>query len=483
MIKQYSKQIIVGTISSVLLLALPALAQDYGGQFGPPTNIPNMNLSPSGQNGSPDGVNQGPSEAQQKAMEQGQAAEQKAAQMEQKGAEMQRQGEAKQLEGMKKGATGMEKALKQFESKYAGLEKKGLQISDSTREKLNSVRTNIESIKNAQTAAEVETVDQNALTEKLSSLGEDIGKYSQMAGLKGMLSSMDRSLKTFETRLAQLQKQGVTAPADVTDALAKLKAGLQNIKDAKNPDDLNDVNPDELGNLMTQVNESRPQLEMFAKWPRVLNQADQQLKQFNSQLTKTKTLVDKLSAQGIDLSVNLASFQDDVTKLQTARDAANQLMKDGKGEEAFTKIEEEFFNQLDNVGEHQRVIQQMSNLSRFTAQFKTSMASAKKRINQLAKGKFDTTELQGIYDQALAKGNEIVAMIKAKPIDEAAILAGMDVMENLKQQFQDKADALSGGPDMPWETKTASQFQNLTLPKGFNTALLKSGASTTTTQP
>lgn len=455
MIKHYLKTIVTTAFGLAFIIATPALAQD----FGPPAGIPDMNSIPSGQFGPPAGVPQGgPSEAQQKAMEQGQQAEQKAA-------EMQRQGEAKQLEGMKKGAAGMERALKQFENKYAGLEKKGMPMSDATREKLNSIRTSVETIKNAQTAADVQAVDQNAISDQLSSLGEDIGKYAQMQGLKKMLASMDRGLGSFEKRLSDLQKQGVTAPSDITEALAKLKSGLQTIKDAKNPDELKGVNPDELGDLMTKVNESRPQLEMVAKWPRILRQADQQLKQFNNQLAKTKTLVDKLAAQGVDVSSDYTAFQDDVSKLQAARDAADQLMKDGKSEEAFTKMEDDFFNQLDNVGEHQRIIQTMSNLSRFTVEFKRSMASAQKRINQLAKGKLDTTELQSIYDQALAKGNEIVALIGTKPIDETAILAAMDVMENLKQQFQDKADALAGGQTMPWETKSPAQFQALSMPK------------------
>lgn len=467
-----SKKILFSSLGAALLLALPAFAQDYG----PPANIPESGSVPSGQYSPPAGVQQGPSEAQLRAMEQGQQAEQKAA-------EMQKQGEEKQLAGMKKGSAGMERALKQLENKFMMMEKSGLRVSDATREKLNAARSSIETIKGARSAADLENVDPDSISENLSSLREDIGRYAQMQGLKKMLASMNRGVGTFEKRLTDLQKQGVTAPSDIAEALAKLKDGLKSIKDAKNPDDLKEVSPDELGDLMTKVNESRPQLEMLSKWPRVLRQADQQLKQFNGQLLKTKTLVDKLGAQGVDVSAAYASFREDVAKLQAARDTADQLMKDGKGEEAFAKLEDDFFNQLDNVGEHQRVIQMMSNLSRFTVQFKTSMASAKKRISQLAKGKLDTSELQDIYDQALAKGNEIVALINTKPIDEETIFAAMDVMENLKQQFQDKADELGGGQKMPWQEKSPNQFQSLALPKGFTTALEKSGASRSPTQP
>lgn len=439
-----------------IFLALPALAQDTN--FGPPSGIPDMNSfgPPAGiPNGPPDNIQMGPSEDQIQALQK-------------KGEEARHRGEEQQLKGMKQGASGMERALKQFENTYSKLQKNGATISQDTKDKLESVRAGINAIKSAQTSEELQNVDQEELQEKITSLGDGIEKYQKMQGLKKMLASMDRGVQSFEKQLVKLEKQGLTIPADVTDDVEKLKAGLKAIKDAKTPEELDATNPDELGDLMEKVNESRPRLEMLAKWPRILRQADQQILRNQKELTKTKALVDRLSAKGIDLSADYNSFAEDVAAIKTARDDANQLMIDGKSEDAFNKMEEDFFNKLDNVGEHQRVIQMMSNLNRFTVEFKRGMATAQKTIKRLAKAKLDTSELQGIYDQAFAKGNEIVAMIKTKPIDEEAILPAMDEMENLKQEFQDKADELGGGQTMPWETKTPSQFQGLSLPKDFN---------------
>lgn len=490
---------------AVMVLGLaataPALAQGYGAPAGilegytaPPTNIPEGNAAPpAGSNipsdvtadiptnipagvnipstmGPPAGEQMGPSDAQLQAQQRGE-------EMQEKGEEMQKQGEAKQLAGMKKGAAGMERALKQFENQFAKLQKSGLQLSDTTQQNLISIRTDIEKIKSAQTVSDLEGVDQDAVQEKLSSLGDEIGGYSQMLGLKKMLASMNRGVVSFEKQLVKFNRQGLTIPATVTDDFTKLKDGLKIINDAKNPDDLKDVNPDELGDLMTKVNESRPQLEMLSKWPRILKQANQQITSFKKQLTKTKALVDKLSAQGVDVSADYATFESDVTALQTARDEADALIKAGQSEEAFTKMEDEFFNKLDNAGEHQRIIQNMANLSRFVPEFKKGMALAKTQITKLNKKKVNTTELQSIYNQALAKGNEIVAMIKAKSTDDEAMVALMDEMESLKQQFQDKADELAGGKVMPWDAKTPSTVPSLSIPKGFDKALEKVNAA------
>lgn len=402
----------------------------------------------------------GPSDAQQKGME-------KAQQMEQKGAEMQKQGEEKQLKGLKQGAGGMERALKQFENNFAKLEKGGTVISDSTREKLRTIRTNIETIKSAKTSSDVEGVDQEALQVNLSSLGDEIGSYQKMMGLKKMLASMNRGVASFEKQLTKFQSQGVTVPVSVSEDFDKLKAGLKAINDAKTPQELDATNPDDLGDLMTKVNESRPILEMAAKWPRVLKQADQQLNSFNKQLSKTQALVSKLKSQNIDVSAEFATLQADVVNLKIARDAADVLMKEGKSDEAFPKIEDEFFNELDNTGEHQRVIQNLANLNRFNVEFKRGMADAQKTIKSLSKRKIDTASLQALYDQAFAKGNEISLLIKATPIDEEAVRTAMDELESFKQDFLDKADDLSGGQQMLWEKKEPAQFQSFALPKDF----------------
>ncbi|MEK7580596.1 MAG: hypothetical protein AAB465_03245 [Patescibacteria group bacterium] len=299
-------------------------------------------------------------------------------------------------------------------------------------------------------------------------MGDDVGKYQQMQGLKKMLASMERGMVSFDKQLVKLQKQGLVIPSDITEDVAKLKSGLAVIKAAKGPDELDAANPDELGDLMQKVNESRPQLEMLAKWPRILRQADQQIARNQKEIVKTKALVDRLKVKGVDVSEDYATFKDNVNKLKIVRDEANALIKAGQSEEAFNKMEDEFFSKLDDIGEHQRVIQAMSNLSRFSVEFKKSMTAAQKLIQKLAKLKLNTSELKSVYDQALAKGNEIVTMIKTKPIDEDTILAAMDTMESLKQDFQNKADELIGGQTMPWETKTPAQFQPMTLPKDFD---------------
>lgn len=450
--------LIVFAVLAVLVLPANVLAQ-----YGPPEGIPTNNIPtgppagiPSGDFGPPSGGTMGPPSGQQMGPSEDQIQA------------MQKKGQEQQLKGMKQGAKGMETAVKRFEKMAGDLEKRGMNVS-AIKEKLGAVRQNIETIKSAQSSDEIQSIDQDAMQETMQSMGDYMGNYQKMLGLKKMLASMDRGVVSYEKQLAKLEKQGLTIPADVKDDLDKLKIGLDVIKNAKSPEELAATDPETLGDLMTKVNESRPRLEMISKWPRILKQADQQIARFQKELAKTKILVDRLKAKDIDVSANYAAFEEDVTKIKAARDAADALMKEGQSEGAFNKMEDEFFNLLDNVGENQRVIQMMANLSRFNVEFKRGMAGAQKQIKNLQRRKIDVSELQGIYDQALAKGNEIMGLIKTQPIDEEAILSAMDMMENLKQQFQDKIDELTGKP-MPWEDKTPSQFQQIQMPKDFNSS-------------
>lgn len=449
--------------------------QDGGYQgIGPPPGMPsgaqegyNNKMPQNGQNGGPKGgQNGGPGGGQKGGPQGGQMGGPSEEQIQ----GMQKKGQEKQFKGMKQGIMGMERPLKQFESTFASMEKKGLKISPELKEKLTTVRQNIDAIKKAQSVDEIQNIDPESIPEILQALGDSIQSYQKMQGLKKMLASMDRGVVSFEKQLVKLEKQGLTIPADVKEDLGKLKAGLDAIRNANSPEELDAADPDTLGDLMDKVNQSRPRLEMLAKWPRILKQADQQIARFKKELAKTKILVDRLKAKDIDVSANYTAFEEDVTKIKIARDEADALMQQGQSEEAFNKMEDEFFDVLDNVGEHQRVIQTMSNLSRFNVEFKRSMAEAQKQIKNLQRRKIDVVELQGIYDQALAKGNEIMALIKIKPIDEEAILSAMDTMENLKQQFQDQLDDLTGKP-MPWEEKSPSQFQEMQMPKGFDSSM------------
>jgi septal ring factor EnvC (AmiA/AmiB activator) len=221
---------------------------------------------------------------------------------------------------------------------------------------------------------------------------------------------------------------------------------------------------EELQDLMQNIDENRNQLEMLSRWPQTIKQIDKQLSQFARDLKRNKTTVDKLLKKGIDLASVYADFEAAVNKLKAVRDDAAAKMSSGDSEGAFDALENDFFGQMDEIGQYQQTIQMMANMGGFNSSFKKIITQAQNTINKLKKQKNDTAELANILEQAKSQGNEVLALMKAKPLDAEAIMAGMEELQNLNMEFSDKVAELTGEEQaMPWDTGQ-QQFQQLSMP-------------------
>lgn len=480
----HQKNIIIATlaVAFVAAIALPAGAQDACQFSGAPTpeqiaacaqasqaqqqqegvvpapdngvNSPIIPNIPQGfegvpqgiQGGVPSGIKTGPSEEQMKKIE------------------------AQKLKGQKQAVAGMEKGLKQMEAQYAKLEKNKIAVPAEIKDKLQKARNIINTIKNAKTSEELEAIDTDefsTLTEELGNAVGEIQRQAQMlAGLKKAAKGMQKTITTFENQILKLTKQGLTVPPETTDNLNKIKAIIAAINANKSIEELEALGWEEIGDIMDQLGESRRALEMLARWPQAVKQIDKEIINMGKVAKRLETTVSKLKAKEIDLSENLAKFKAGIEALKAARAAAEQKMKSGDTEGAFDALEENVFGKISEIYEEQRVIETMANLGRFAADYKKGVASAQQQINSLKKKKINTAELEDILNRTKAKGNEVLALLKVKPLDEEAIADGLEALSDLRNEFGDKLDELGGGAAMPWE-QGKQQFQAITLPKEF----------------
>jgi len=388
--------------------------------------------------------------------------------------EKMKQQQEQQLKDMKRGATQMERRVKQFETVLAKEVKKGTAIPEGVNEKLVQAKAMIDKLKNATTVEEIQDFDMSEFNDIMDSLEEIRQNVFEAAQrLAQIKKDMDRGptkgLKEFEKQLAKLKKQKITIPAEITDGIAKIKEILSVIKNAKTLDEVESAGLEDLSDLFDSMDQYRQQLEYMSRWPQTLKQVDKQMTNLNKSLKRMKTIVASLAKKEIDLQSNYTAFEEAVAKMKTVRDEAVAKVQAGVWEDALDMLENDFFGQMDDVMQNQIVIESMSNLGRFTSNFKTNISSTQRQINSLKKKKIDITELQELLDQAKTKGNEVVALIKVKPIDAEAILSGMEEMEDLRQQFGDKYSELSGSvEDMPWEQGQPQQVQSLNMPSSLN---------------
>ncbi len=382
--------------------------------------------------------------------------------------------QAKQMEQMKRNVKQMGRMVKQFEQMIASAEKKGTTIPEEIKQKLARLKSIVDSIQNAKNAEELQGMDEIPdLTQSLEDFRRDTIEKAQMIdGMKRAVKGMETGLKFFERQVAALSKKGVTVPADIAEHIAKLKSVIDKVKNATSFEDVQD-DLESMQGLMETFDQDRQQLEMLARWPQTLKQINSELTKLTRELVRSKVIVDRLAKKGLDIQDLYASFTDAVNKLKIIRDEAVAKMAAGDSDGAFSALEDDFFGQLDDVWQHQRIITMMSNLGRFGSEFKQSMARANATIKNLKRKKLDTSELEALVAQTNNKGQEIINLLKAEDIDEDALTAVLDELENLKQEFEAKLDELTGqGQELPWE-KGPQQFKDINLPPGFDNLIPK----------
>jgi ABC-type transporter Mla subunit MlaD len=375
------------------------------------------------------------------------------------------------MRDFKRGAKQMEDMVKRFEKQMAQAEKNGGMVSDDMKNKLAQAKQLLEKIKNSKNTDDMGDDTMEQLQEIMNDLQQNgqevLEKIQRLAGIKKELRNMERGVSMFEKQIAKLTKQGVAIPTNINENVLQLKKLIDTVKNAKSWDEVESAGLENMWDLMQGLDESRGQLEMLARWPQTQKQIGRELSNFSRVLSRDKVLVDKLNKQGVDLSENYQKLADNIASLKSTRDQAVEKMKAGESQEAFDLLENDFFNKMDDLREEQRIFDTLSNLGRFNAEFKKEMALAKRNIDRLAKNGEDTTELKDLLAQTNEKGNELLAILKTKPVDIEAAADILEELGDIRQSFQNNIQELSGEEQMPWE-QGPKQFQDLKVSPGFN---------------
>jgi len=374
------------------------------------------------------------------------------------------------LQDMQRGAKQMDRSLKQFDDLLQTTEKAGGTVKAEIKAQAEKLRAMLEKIKTAKSSEELQDFDMgeaNQIAQELEQYRREVQEQTQrLKQVKQQIRNAEQAVKSFEK---QITKAKDCVSTDVKTKLETLKTTITTVKNAKTWDEVEAAGLDDMGDLFDDVNSSREQLEICSRWPQILKQVDKQLKDLSKQLTKNKTLVAKLSAKGIDLSVAYNAFESGVTKMKTAREEAVAKMQSGDAQGAIDMLQDDIFDQMEDVMLNQQTIQIMSNLGTFNSQFKRGLTDAQKQINSLKKKKIDTTELVAILDETKTKGAEILALIKRPGDDQETIMTGMEDLQDLRMEFSDKVAELTGDEVSTMPAMTGQQqFNQLQMASGLN---------------
>lgn len=385
----------------------------------------------------------------------------------------------KNLGAFKKGANQMNGMLNNFQKQMQGVQKG--KFPSQMQDQMQQAKGLINKIKDAKSTSDLgdNTVDQlQDVMGELQDNGQKMMMDTQrLNGMKKEIGNLEKNITNFQKQIDKLSKQGISAPGDVTENLNQIKTIIDAVKNAQTMNDAQNAGMENMGDLMSNLNDSRQQLEMLSRWTQTSKQLDKELKNFDRMLGKDKSLVDKLSKQGVDLGDTFQKLSDGLTQLKSTRDQAAEKIKSGDAEGAYDLLESDFFDKTDDLREQQSVFDTLSNLGRFNTNFKRETASAKKMIASLGKQGQDVTDLNNQLTEIIQKGNELSDALKAKPIDIEAISSQLEDLSSLRQDFQNALQELS--PDnspKPWE-QGQNQFQNLKLSPNFNNLLAPTTAN------
>lgn len=377
----------------------------------------------------------------------------------------------RQMKDMKRGAKQMGLQLNRFETMLKSVEKKGTVVSDEIKGKVTQLRDILNKINSTNSPEELQDIDfgeANNLMQQLEQTRQEVFEQAQrMDDMKRNMRNIESNTKMFEKQLAKLTKQNIAVPTEVSDNLTKIKTIIAAVKQAKTWEEMQNAGVEDLQDLMNNLDQNRQQLEMLSRWPQTVKQMNSELTRLNRELKRSKSIVDRLNKKGIDLSAIYAEFENAINKLNSVKEDASNKIKNGDGQEAFDIVQNDFFGQLEDVWQNQKVISMMSNLSQFNSEFKRGITQANQTIRQLDRKKIDTTELKDLLEQTKVKANEVLALLKTNPIEPDDIVAGLDEMQNLKQEFESKVAELTGQEDnLPWENGP-QQFKQISMPANF----------------
>ncbi len=358
------------------------------------------------------------------------------------------------LKDLKRGASDVTRQLKQFETLITKFEKKGVVVSADIKTKIEELRALITKFQSITSVEEAQDLSMDDLYSKMRDLEEERRNLEQMDNILREMKRIESSIKTFEKQVAKLAKQKMAVPMEITDNLAKVKAVIVEIKAG------NMANAEDIFELVQNLDENRGQMEMLARWPQTLKEMDRQMRSLNTELKRAKTTTARLAKKDIDVSSIYTQFESAIAKLKETRDAAKSKIQEN-AEDAFDLAQNDFFGQMDDVMESQRIIMTMGNFGQFQTDFTRQTNQAAQQIKALKKKKIDVADLEDLLAQAKAKGAEVKVLFKAKPLDVDVVIEALNEVENLGQEFDQKVSELTGvEADMPWE-KGPQQFQQI----------------------
>lgn len=292
------------------------------------------------------------------------------------------------------------------------------------------------------------------------------GEEMKQKGLEKMRKAakqMTKAITQMEKAVAGVEKAGYTASQEVKDSIVKAKAAVATIETTTDFD-AGMAAMDDFNAFIDVLDANIEAMNMLANFPKILSQATRTLTQLQKNFTAMKA---KVAKAGMDLTDNIAGIQAKIDALNTAYTDAQALAKAGDAAGAFDKLQNEYFEPMQDAYQSVGMLQAALNITTAVKNVDKGIKNAEKVITKMKKKKFNTAELQTIVDQAKAKAEELKALVKVKDFDPDAAVAVLEELDGLQSDFTDKVDELTDGDTQGLGNVTFFNATTPAMPKEF----------------
>lgn len=260
--------------------------------------------------------------------------------------------------------------------------------------------------------------------------------------MKRSTGNMKKAIAQMEKAVAGVQKAGYAVDPAVTDSIAKAKAAVSTIENGTSMTDEVQAALDTFNDFIDVLNENVESLNMLANFPRILKQADREIKNVEKAYAKSKA---SLAKTDLNLADAFKGIDEKVAALRTAYDTAVNLAKSGKGADAFSTLENDFFESVGDTRQSIGMLDALRNISRSVKSVEKGIASAEKIVQKAGAKGMDTTDLKDIVAQSKAKLNELKAALKQQDFQPDDAVSILEDLNGLRDEFEESLNELTGG--------------------------------------
>jgi len=266
--------------------------------------------------------------------------------------------------------------------------------------------------------------------------------------MKKGLAQFASGAKMMKKNIARIKtansKCGVGMPEELENALAQTDNLIGKINSAKTADELEEIVGDvqDVGSVMQDWG---PRMGDLSRLCQMLKQADRDIKQFDR---NAKRLESQAKAnKKVDLSELVAEYKTAVSAQKETLAQARELAKTDQ-DEALSKIEDDFYGNLDNLGNLQMQISTIFNITKGLKDAAREIKNYESQIKTLTKKKIDTAELKNLIENLKAQVEELKSLV-AEKADIEELAGKIDEVFNTRQEIQDALEELGLTNNLP----------------------------------